>query len=86
MRALILLIAVSAVSILLYGAGFVSGRAGRKRAVLRATEHTRPVIAAARGLAHVDWLSQPSDALLQQTTMKYAIREHDDSLRRALDA
>ena len=65
-------------------AGWMVGRAERKRAVQLATVHVQPVLTAARVLAKTDWLNNPSDAAYQARELQLAIDMYDEDQRKAL--
>jgi hypothetical protein len=71
--------------ILCIGAGWMLGRADRRRAVQLATAHVQPVLTAARVLAKTDWLKNPSDAAYQARELQLAIDMYDEDQRKALE-
>lgn len=69
---------------LCFGAGFITGRAGKRKAISQATENIRPVVVAARNLATVNWLSDPASAALAREEALMAIDLYDHDQRKAL--
>jgi hypothetical protein len=80
-----LLILLVPLALLLFGGGFMVGRAGRRKAVFLATSNVRPVVQAARNLATLNWLSDPESASLARQETLMAIDQYDQDQRRALN-
>ncbi len=71
--------------ILCVGAGWMVGRAERRRAAQLATAHVQQVLTAARLLAKTDWLKNPSDAAYQARELQLALDMYDEDQRKALE-
>ena len=79
-----LLILLVPLAVLLFVGGYQVGKTGKKRAIAQATEHIRPVVAAARNLATLNWLSDPQSASLARQETLMAVDLYDQDQRKAL--